>query len=72
MWTESALDRAEVRLRHNQATKNLDEAWMVDRTALGESVVSQAEDDGRLPALGQHVAAIQRSRPGTTAAENDV
>ncbi|MBD0274658.1 MAG: hypothetical protein ICV73_22355 [Acetobacteraceae bacterium] len=70
-WSKRATDLAEVRLTHSQAAKNLADAQIVDREALGRSVVSQAEDDGWLPALGQHVAAVQRPQPGALLAGND-
>ena len=54
------------RLKHSQAVKNLADAGLVDKVALGMSVISQAEDDGWLPALGQHVAAAAMTGPTAT------
>jgi phage-related protein (TIGR01555 family) len=56
LWSMPATDQAEIRLKHSQAAKNLADAELVDRDALGKSVISQAEDDGWLPALSQNVA----------------
>jgi uncharacterized protein len=58
LWSERATDLAEVRLKHAQAAAALAGAGLVDLGALGKAVISQAEDDGWLPALGQHVAAV--------------
>lgn len=57
LWADRAEVQAEVRLKHSQAAKNLADAGLVDRAALGKAVVSQSEDDGWLPALAQHVTA---------------
>lgn len=63
LWAERATDLAEVRLKHSQAAKNLADAGLVDRAALGRAVISQAEDDGWLPALAEHVAAAAARQP---------
>ena len=65
LWSERAETLAKVRLDHSQAVKNLADAGLVDLGALGKSVVSQAEDDGWLPALGQHVAAAGQAGTGS-------
>ena len=59
-------------MKHSQAAKNLADAGLVDLGALGKAVISQAEDDGWLPALGQHVAAVAMSQqPDATEAPDD-
>ncbi|TDH58808.1 DUF1073 domain-containing protein [Dankookia rubra] len=72
LWSERAETLAEVRLKHSQAVKNLADAGLVDRGALGKAVVSQSEDDGWLPALGQHVVATaKRTQPSMPVEEEE-